>query len=191
MSLINKVHNLKKGNVTTLWLGGLPIFILIFLFTGNLVMVWLSHSNSQMAGDSGSLAATKKLDQWVKSEYNSRMQAIIRQNEGKLPGDPGYRDPYFTLFGTDEKKDAFIRGVIQKHKGDLASYTRKYVKKSGGDSKGVIIFSPDGRAQVRAQTKFVPLVFEEYFDVLYVKGGGVGPKRDYLTWLFKKERIEY
>lgn len=191
MGLIKGIRKRRKGNVTTLWLGGLPIFILIFLFTGNLVMIWLSHSNSQVAGDSGSLAATKKLDQWVKADYREQMEGIIRQNEGKIPGDPGYRDPYYTLLGTDEKKDAFIRGVIQRHRGDLASYVRKYVKKSGGDAKGMIVFSPDGRAQVGSQTKMEPLVFKETFDDLYIKGAGAGPKRDYLTWLSKKVKIEY
>lgn len=191
MKWIHRIRKHKKGNVTTLWLGGLPIFILMFLFVGNMVMVWLSHSNSQVAADSGSLAATKKMDHWVKDELHLQMEAIIRQNAGKLPGDPGYLDPYFAILGTDEKKAFFMELVIRHHQQDIASYVRKYVVKSGGEAQGKIIFSPDGRIEVRAETELEALIFKDSLNHIRIKGSGVGPKREYLTWLDKPVTIDY
>lgn len=169
-----KIKRFKRGNVTTLWLGLLPLFIMMFLFLGNLVMIWLSHSNSQVAGDSGSLAATKRMDHWVKEEMMSPSDVI----------QPG-------VLGPEEQKNAFMERVIEKNKEDIADYVRGYVENSGGSPHGKIIFSPEGRIKVQAQTPFESLVFKEHFDRFWVRGSGEGPKRDYLEWLSEPEEIEY
>ncbi|MCS1352438.1 pilus assembly protein TadG-related protein [Mechercharimyces sp. CAU 1602] len=173
-----------KGNITTLWVAGLPLFMLVLLFLSTLVNIWISHSASLNAADAASLAATKKLDEWYDSQYKAELAEVNRWNfiHELGPGDPGYRNPYHYILGTDDKKTAFMKRVVANHKIALQQEVKKYLKKHSAD-KGWIVLSVNDRVEIIAESAFEPLILEEEFREEYVKGTGTGPKRIYLEWL--------
>lgn len=180
---IGKILHGKRGNVTTLWVTGLPAFMMMFMFLASLAVVWMTHSTSQVAADSASLAATKKLDQIVQEEQQRRMNAVMAQNRGKEPGDPGYVDPYYAVLGTPQKRQYFMESVVAGHKAELISTIRSYSKKNGGGVHGKIRLSKHDRVEVVIKTKFEPPIFKEDFKNTQVKGSGTGPRREYLSWV--------
>lgn len=124
----------KRGNVAILWVASLPIFALLFAFIGTLVTIWMTHSSSQMAADAASLAATQKMDAWVRqamSEELSRADGIA--------------------LSTDAQKRDFMLRVISGHERGLQNVVREYVQKHGGDKHGEIHIGKNGRIEVNAR----------------------------------------
>nr|WP_283770990.1 pilus assembly protein TadG-related protein [Polycladospora coralii] len=183
----------KKGNVTTLWLAGLPMFALLMLALISMLTAWLSHSSMQVAADAASLAATKKMDKLVQDEINDRIARVIESNQYR-PVDEQIIDPYYYVVGTKRKKERLIRYVINHHQSELIAEVKKYVKKNGASSEGVITFFVNGRIEVEARTPYSPALFEEelseQFKDAYVKGRGTGPTRDYMKWITSKNKIK-
>ncbi|MFD1407734.1 pilus assembly protein TadG-related protein, partial [Kroppenstedtia eburnea] len=112
MSVRNLIEDRKRGNVTMMWVTGLPAFMIMFMFLASLAAAWMTHSTSQVAADAGSLAVTKELDRIVEEEMQRKMNAIMEQNQGKNPGDPGYVDPYYAVLGTKQKRQRFMESVV-------------------------------------------------------------------------------
>lgn len=181
----------KKGNVTTLWVAGLPAFILLLLGVSTIANAWMTHAVSQKAGDAASLAVTKELDKRYRSVLNEKIQEIMQQNEnmGVQPGDPGYQDPSESILGTDELKRRLLVFMMDRHRDDLKSVARAYAKKNGGGEHGKIILSRDGRVEVESHTPFQPSIFEEEFDEVTITGSGRGPTRAYLKPLSKDPMV--
>lgn len=173
----------RRGNVTTFWLVGIAIFFFVFAVLGTVVVAWMQHAYAQAVADSGSLAATKKMDQWVQEEMNRKLQEAWNI-------DPD-GDPYDMVLGTEEKKNAFMREVINRHRGELQAVVRKYVTKNGGSRHGTIRLPVNKRIEVEAQLKFEPMIFHDFFEGTFVKGSGTGPSREYLTWLKSDVVINY
>ncbi|MFD1395595.1 pilus assembly protein TadG-related protein [Kroppenstedtia eburnea] len=156
----------KRGNVATLWVASLPIFALLFAFIGTLVTIWMTHSSSQMAADAASLAATQKMDAWVRQA----MSEELNRADG-------------TALSTDAQKRDFMLRVISGHERGLQNVVREYVQKHGGDKHGEIHIGKNGRIEVNARSSFQSLFFAEYFQDEYVYGAGSGPSRYYFDWL--------
>lgn len=173
----------RRGNVTMFWIVGTAVFFFVFAIAGTLVIAWMQHSFAQTVADAGSLAATKKMDQWVQEDLNRELQ----QANDIYPDE----DPYQIVMGTKEKRHAFMTRVINRHRNELRSVVRKYVTKNGGHKKGVIRLPVNKRIEVEALTKFEPPIFQEQFKNTYIKGAGTGPKRDYLEWLQSEVTIQY
>ena len=173
----------RRGNVTMFWVVGLAAFFVVFSMVGTLVVAWMQHAYTQAVADAGSLAATKKLDQLVQEELNRAMQEAMNVYPD--------RDPYPIVMGTEEKRDAFMRRVIERRQNELREEVRKYVTKNGGHKNGKIRLPVNGRVEVEAQMKFEPPVFQDWFKDAFVKGSGTGPKRNYLKWLKSVETITY
>ena len=158
----------RRGNVTMFWVVGLAAFFVVFSMVGTLVVAWMQHAYAQAVADAGSLAATKKLDQLVQEELNRAMQE-----------------------GTEEKRHAFMKRVIERRQNELREEVRKYVTKNGGHKNAKIRLPVNGRIEIEAQMKFEPPVFQDWFKDAFVKGSGTGPKRDYLKWLKSRQTIAY
>ncbi|MDR6227066.1 hypothetical protein [Desmospora profundinema] len=174
----------KKGNVTVTWVLTLPLFMFFLLFLGSMATAWIGHAHSIGTADAVSLAVTKKMDGWVQRERAIRMEVIARRNGDKVPGDPGYIDPYQYLLGTEAKKEAFLKSVVDKYSNEIQAIAREYAEKNDNEqSSGTVIFSKGGRVEVIAETPYEPLLFQEAFPYDRVKGTGVGPKRYYLEWI--------
>ena len=173
----------RRGNVTTFWIVGIAVFFIVFSILGTVVVAWMQHSYAQAVADSGSLAATKKMDEWVQEEINRKMQEAFAINPDG--------NPYDMILGTEAKKDAFMREVINRHRGELQAVVRKYVTKNGGYRNGTIRLPVNERIEVEALLKFEPMIFHEFFKNTFVKGSGTGPTRDYLTWLKSEVVIKY
>lgn len=169
----------KKGNVTVMWVAGLPAFIIILMFMGTLATAWMAHSASQVAADASSLAATEKLDIWVKEDLARRLQQVAERNRYS----EHYVDPYYEVLGTKRKRQQFITSVIRNHEQELKATVREYAVKNGGDRHGVITLSVHDRVEVTARKPFKPMLFKEEFKHTYIKGSGTGPTRHYLEWL--------
>ena len=127
MFRIGRLLRNKQGNVTMLWVAGLPVFALLMMVIGTVAIAWMQHSTSQTAADAASLAVTKKLDQRFQEEYNRRIMELYAQ---------GVLDPHYHLVGTKAKKESFIRQVISKHQNELKSTAKEYVTKNGGYKEG-------------------------------------------------------
>ncbi|MFD1428292.1 TadE/TadG family type IV pilus assembly protein [Kroppenstedtia sanguinis] len=183
MSVRNLIEDRKRGNVTMMWVTGLPAFMIMFMFLASLAAAWMTHSTSQVAADAGSLAVTKELDRIVEEEMQRKMNAIMEQNQGKNPGDPGYVDPYYAVLGTKQKRQRFMESVVWGHKSELASAVGTYAKKNGGGKLSLIRMTVHGRIEVTIKTKFNSPIFKEDFKNIYVRGSGTGPKREYLSWV--------
>lgn len=173
----------RRGNVTTFWMVGIAIFFFVFAVLGTVVVAWMQHAYAQAVADSGSLAATKKMDQWVQEEMNRKFQEALNINPDG--------DPYQMVLGTEEKKNAFMREVIYRHRSELQAVVRKYVTKNGGYQHGTIRLPVNKRIEVEALLKFEPMIFHDFFKNTFVKGSGTGPSRDYLTWLKSDVVINY
>jgi len=158
----------RRGNVTMFWVVGLAAFFVVFSMVGTLVVAWMQHAYAQAVADAGSLAATKKLDQLVQEELNRAMQE-----------------------GTEEKRHAFMKRVIERRQNELREEVRKYVTKNGGHKHGKIRLPVNGRIEVEARVKYEPPVFQDWFKDAFVKGSGTGPKRHYLKWLKSRQAINY
>ncbi|SMO80429.1 TadE/TadG family type IV pilus assembly protein [Melghirimyces algeriensis] len=182
MFSIYRVLRRRRGNVTTFWVAGLPVFMMMFMFLASMAVVWMTQSTSQVAADAASLAVTKKLDQIVEEEKQQQMAAVARRNEGKEPGDPGYIDPYYAVLGTEQKRQSFMERVVYGHKAELIATVRSYAKKNGGGKHGVIRLSVHDRVEVVVKTKFEPPIFKEDFKNTDVHGNGTGPRREYIAW---------
>lgn len=173
----------NKGNVTVMWVAGLPAFMIIFMFLASLATAWMTQSTSQVAADAGSLAVTKKLDRIVQKEQERRMNAVAEQNAGKEPGEPGYIDPYYAVLGTEEKRKFFMESVVSGHREELIRTVRSYAKKNGGGKHGSIRLSVHDRVEVIVKSQFNPPIFKDDFKDTHVRGSGTGPKREYLSWV--------
>ncbi|PMB04019.1 hypothetical protein CEN49_21745 [Fischerella thermalis CCMEE 5273] len=173
----------RKGNVTVTWVVALPLFMIFLMFLGSMATAWIDHAYSMGTADAVSLAVTKKMDEWVQKERSIRMGAIALRNGDRLPGDPGYIDPHYYLLGTEAKREAFLKSVVEKYSAEIQSIAREYAEKNGGGSSGTVILSKNGRVEVIAETPYEPLLFKESFPYDRVKGSGVGPKRYYLEWI--------
>jgi hypothetical protein len=173
--------NRKRGSVTVMWVVALPVYILIFMLLASLVIVWVDHSVAQKAADAGSLAATKKMDEYVNKEVQERMQAVV--------GTGVIIDPYEAVLGTPSKRYGVIKSVRNKYENEIKQSVSKYIKQNGAEPSKVIFFV-DGRVRVEAKVKFHSLIFSEQFRDVYVKGVGFGPKRDYAGWTAKMSKIE-
>lgn len=173
----------RRGNVTMFWIVGTAIFFIVFAVAATLVIAWMQHSFAQAVADAGSLAATKKMDQWVQEDYNRELE----EAKHIYPDE----DPYEIVMGTKEKRHAFMLRVINRHRDELRATVRKYVTKNGGHKKGVIRLPVNKRIEVEARRKFDPPIFQEQFKKTYIKGTGTGPKRNYMEWLQSKVTIEY
>ena len=172
-----------EETLTTFWLVGIAVFFFVFAVLGTVVVAWMQHAYAQAVADSGSLAATKKMDQWVQEEMNRKLQEAWNI-------DPD-GNPYDMVLGTEEKKNAFMREVINRHRGELQAVVRKYVTKNGGSRHGTIRLPVNKRIEVEAQLKFEPMIFHDFFEGTFVKGSGTGPSREYLTWLKSDVVINY
>jgi hypothetical protein len=173
--------NRKRGNVTMMWVAGLPIFMIFFMFLASLVIAWMDHATAQKAADAGSLAATQKMDEYVNKEVQERMQAVI--------GTGVILDPYEAVLGTPGKRYGVIKSVRKKYENEIKKSVSKYIKQNGAEPSKIIFFV-DGRVRVEAKVKFHSLIFAEQFRDVYVKGVGFGPKRDYAGWTAKMKKIE-
>jgi hypothetical protein len=173
----------RRGNVTMFWVVGLAAFFVVFSMVGTLVVAWMQHAYAQAVADAGSLAATKKLDQLVQEELNRALQEAMNVYPD--------RDPYPIVMGTEEKRDAFMRRVIERRQNELREEVRKYVTKNGGHKHGKIRLPVNGRIEVEARVKYEPPVFQDWFKDAFVKGSGTGPKRHYLKWLKSRQAINY
>jgi hypothetical protein len=173
----------RRGNVTMFWIVGIAVFFIVFAIAGTLVIIWMQHAFAQAVADAGSLAATKKMDQWVQEDLNRELQAVIDIYPDQ--------DAYTIVMGTEEKRHAFMTRVINRHRDELRAVVRKYVTKNGGHKKGLIRLPVNDRIEVEAQTKFEPLILQEYFENTFVKGSGTGPTRYYLKWLKSEVTVEY
>jgi len=71
----------RRGNATVLWVLSLPLFTILFLFVGSLIVVELTSSVSQTAADAGSLAATKKMDEWILAGLGGEIDKRLRDAE--------------------------------------------------------------------------------------------------------------
>ena len=173
----------RRGNVTMFWIVGIAVFFIVFAIAGTLVVIWMQHAFAQAVADAGSLAATKKMDQWVQEDLNRELQAAndIYPDE----------DPYTVVMGTEEKRHAFMTRVIDRHRDELRTVVRKYVTENGGHKKGMIRLPVNKRIEVEAQTKFEPMILQEQFKNTFIRGAGTGPTRDYLEWLKSEVTIEY
>lgn len=162
----------RRGNVTTMWLAGLPVFMIFFLFLGSMVVAWIQHEVAQKAADAGVLAATKKLDELTGHQ--------LREKLSELTG--GMSHP----LATPELKQLFIKGVIRSHEESIKKEVKKYVEDNGAEPSKILFFE-DGRIVVEAKVKYQPMIFQDQFKDVYVKGQGYGPERDYGTWWNKDE----
>lgn len=169
--------NRKRGNVTLMWVVSLPVFMIIFMFLGSLVTVWIDHAVAQKAADAGSLAATKKMDQYVSNELQIVINRILQENTDNQT----MIDPYqYVLENGSVKKDIIKKSVLN-NRDELKQEVRKYVEQNGAKPSNIYFFE-DGRIQVEAKVKFDPLIWAEEFKNQYVKGKGFGPTRDYGSW---------
>ena len=132
----------RRGNVTMFWVVGLAAFFVVFSMVGTLVVAWMQHAYAQAVADAGSLAATKKLDQLVQEELNRAMQEAMNVYPDK--------DPYSIVMGTEEKRHAFMKRVIERRQNELREEVRKYVTKNGGHKNGKIRLPVNGRIEVEA-----------------------------------------
>ncbi|MBD1372423.1 hypothetical protein IC620_08635 [Hazenella sp. IB182357] len=182
----------RKGNVTTLWAFGLPIFMFIFMFLSTIMLVWLHHAKAMVAADAASLAATKKLDGLVNQEIDNRMTTIIANNS-RLPENQRISDPYYAVIGTKHKKKNLVKYVINYNQDAIKKEVRKYATANGTEDSGKIIFFQDGRIRVEAKVKFNPPIFKDSLKGKYIKGTGDGPTRDYMKWLTRPNQkvLEY
>lgn len=181
----------KKGNVTTLWVASLPVFAILFCIIASLASAWMTHSNSQVAADAASIAATKKLEGWVHQDTDAWISIFERQMAGLEPGDPGYTDPYTLAFGSKTQQNRFMNWVISSHEAELKKEVKKYVTKHGGHTEGEIRIGKNGRVEVKAQTQFRSLIFEDVFEDYYISGTGTGPTRYYLKWMTEPRTVKY
>ncbi|SDW87884.1 hypothetical protein SAMN05444487_10784 [Marininema mesophilum] len=165
MKKITIIIKNTQGNVTTLWVASLPVFAILFMFIGSLAVAWMSHSNSQVAGDAASLAATKKMDGWISGDLAAWLDL--------------HKDNYQEAMGNDAKREAFIRWSVARHRGELVRVVKKYVDKHGAKGKGLIT-SRSGRLEVQAGTPFKSILAKEYFVKYDIRGSGSGPSRYYL-----------
>jgi hypothetical protein len=172
----------RKGNVTTMWIAGLPVFMIVFMFLASLVIAWMDVGISQKAADAGSLAVTKKMDELVNQEIDARLVAAV---ERKSP------NPYDEVLGTPGQKNGLVEYVISSKEKELIEAAQRYLRKNGAAPHGVITFFVDGRIQVEAKIPFKPMIFEDEFKGTYVKGRGTGPVREYGKWLKKRMEIEF
>lgn len=117
-----------------MWVAGLPAFIILLMFLGTFVAAWLTHSASQVAADASSLAATEKLDQWVKQDLARRVQEVMERNQNSEI----YVDPYYEILGTKRKRESFMRSVVRNHEAELKAIVRQYAVKNGADKHGTI-----------------------------------------------------
>lgn len=180
--MIKAIQKLKsrRGNVTSMWIAGLPVFMFMFLCLGSMVTAWVGHSQAQVAADGASLAVTKKLDALVDAEIKRRIAIVEARNAATGT----YVDPWFEVLGTPEKRDALVRYVINTNRGVLKSTARDYLKRNHASTKGRLkIFNNNHRIEVEAQVKYHPLVLQDQFKNVYVKGVGTGPTRKYMKWV--------
>lgn len=171
----------KRGNVTSMWMAGLPIFMIFFLLVGTLGQVWISHANSQKAADAASLAATKKMDQFVNREFYRQM-AAIGTSYMDSNGEVVYINPYEVIMNSPRLKRKIIQNAVNRHQGEIKQTVKEYLEKNDAELKGKVIFFTDGRVEVVAESKLKPLILEEQFKDVTVKGTGRGPSRDYMKW---------
>lgn len=169
----------RRGSVTTMWVAALPVFMIFFMFLGSLVIAWIEHGVAQKAADAGGLAATKKLDEVT----GQQLQAQISQLTGAT------FNPVEAIIGTPELKQLFIKGVISSHEEAIKKEVRKYVEKNGAKPSKIIFFE-NGRVVVEAKIKYQPMVFQDQFKEVYVRGEGFGPVRDYGKW-WQQEKNPY
>lgn len=191
--------NSKKGNVTVTWVLSLPLFTLIFLFIGSLIGVWMVNAAVDTAAEAGSLAATKKMDNWILLGLNDQInQQIPNTPHPIIP--PGQIDDkeleidkiMNEILKDENAKREFIRMLFEKHEEELKNEVREYVKRNGGQDHGWIIFPVNGRIEVKAKMPYHALVFSSYFQNATIEGTGYGPKRLYLELLPEKSiKIQY
>ncbi|MFD1424527.1 TadE/TadG family type IV pilus assembly protein [Laceyella tengchongensis] len=169
--------NRKRGNVTLMWVVALPVFMIIFMFLGSLVIAWMNHAVAEKAADAGSLAATKKMDEYVSAELQIIMNKILENNAENQT----FIDPYQYVMSHNGIKRGIIKNAVFNNEEELKKEVRKYVKQNGAQPSKIRFFA-DGRVQVEAKVKFTPLIWADEFTNKYVKGNGFGPTRDYGTW---------
>ncbi|MFC7443318.1 TadE/TadG family type IV pilus assembly protein [Laceyella putida] len=177
--------NRKRGNVTLMWVVALPVFMIIFMFLGSLVVVWMEHAIAEKAADAGSLAATKKMDGYVSAELQTIMSRILQENADNQT----FIDPYQYVLGNSGLKRGIIKNAVFNNKEELIKEVRKYVEQNGAEPSRIYFFA-DGRIQVEAKVKFTPLIWAEEFANKYVKGTGFGPTRDYGSWWPNRKPLE-
>ncbi|WP_164491568.1 TadE/TadG family type IV pilus assembly protein [Staphylospora marina] len=181
MTRWRKTGTSRKGNVTMMWVAGLPIFMVLFLFMASLAVAWMQTGVAQKAADAASLSVTRKMDELVNREIDARMVEALQRGE----------DPYFAVLGTSGKKRGLVMQVIRRDRDQLVEAARQYLRKNGGGPHGVITFFEDGRIQVEARIPFKPLILEDRLQGLTVKGRGTGPAREYGSWLKEVSKIEF
>lgn len=181
-----KVLGNQKGGATTMWLMLLPAFLMIGLFFGSMFMVKMSHSSAEVAADAGSIAATKKLDEWILPKLPLPTQGPVT-----IPGSTdrlGNEKIQEMLSKVDQQLLANIADQILKQKEqEMVEAVRYYVQKNGGDVHGKIIYPVEGgRIEVQARVRYRPLIFQDFFQDTYIQGSGMGPKREFLKLLPKR-----
>ncbi|TCS94255.1 Tad domain-containing protein [Hazenella coriacea] len=179
--MLRAIQKLKsrRGNVTSMWIAGLPIFMFMFLCIGSMVTAWVGHSQAQVAADGASLAVTKKLDALVEAEIQRQIQIAEARNAACNC----YVDPWYQVLGTPQQRQALVAQVITTNQGTLISTAKDYLARNHASTKGKLTIVKDHRVQVEAQVKYHPLIFQDRFKDVYVKGKGSGPVRRYLKWL--------
>lgn len=162
-----------------MWIAGLPIYMFLFLCLGSMVTAWVGHSQAQVAADGASLAVTKKLDALVDAEIQLQYQLAVARNAAT--GNPV--DPWFEVLGTPQLRQALVTKVINTHRAELVATAKTYLERNNASTKGRLKILEDNRVQVEAQVEYHPLILQEQFKDVYVKGVGTGPTRRYMKWL--------
>ncbi|PTX55277.1 hypothetical protein C8P63_12074 [Melghirimyces profundicolus] len=175
-----KVIKNRKGSATITWVVSLPVFLLIFLFLGGLTSAGMTYASTKQAADAGSIAATKKLDEWLLQD--SRVQGKLSE----IIPDTGENLTNSEKLNSLEKKllAKVAQELLKQREDELKEYVRMYVQKNGAAPSGKITFPVhDKHIQVEAKTSFQPVGLEEFFQGEFIDGKGLGPEREYLNLL--------
>jgi hypothetical protein len=178
-----------EGNATIMWVAALPAFIVLLLVVGNLGAVWVAHSSAQLAADAGSIAATKKMDEWLAPQVDQELHGLPGKATNEIENMP-IEDKMKVL--SEKKPELFSRlveEILRTREKEMADSVRYYVKKNGGYEHGKIIFPVNDRIQVEAKAKYKPLIWDEMFKGIYAKGTGAGPSRPAYFKLLKESSV--
>ncbi|SFJ36605.1 hypothetical protein [Thermoflavimicrobium dichotomicum] len=157
-----------------IWMTGLPVFMILFLFLTTLIWVWSTYYSIQLAADAASVALTNQMDLCVKGE----VQRIRQQSWGWM------EDP----IGTPEKKNELIQRVIEHQQDQLKSIVHTYMRKNQVSPHGQITFFYNQRIKVTVHQRLnIPFLRKE----VEIYGSGTGPSHDYMAWLISPIVISY
>jgi flagellar basal body-associated protein FliL len=181
----------KKGGASMAWVASIPVFMVVFLFLATLATVMMDYSAANQAAEAGSIAATKKLDEWLLQDQNVQngLDKIVPENTPLDDTTVGEQ-----LNQMDKQLLAKIaEKMLEQREDEMRETVREYVQKNGGEPHGVIVFPVhDNHIHVEAKKDFHSMIFADFFKDEKIEGEGLGPEREYLSVFQDKQfKIEY